>query len=267
MGVLQALVLGIVQGLTEFLPISSDGHLALTYRLFGQSPDLAFEIFLHAATLIAMIVFFRHDIVEIGSSLLPAGKGTSQRRVAFYIIAATGVSGVLALAGKKVVESANTSLVAIGVGFIVTALALVAAENVRRHVAKRSTADLGWTRVIGIAVAQALAALPGVSRSGMTIASGMMSGLTREKAARFSFLLGIPLIAAASLVDLKDVLGGTAPMPSLLPSAVGFVAAGIFGYLAIAGLLRFVRKRPLGVFAIYTFVLGLVTIAWGTFVK
>ena len=267
MGVLQALVLGVVQGLTEFLPISSDGHLALTYRLFGQSPDLAFEVFLHAATLIAMIVFFRHDIMEIGRSLLPEGKGTANRRIAFYIIGATAISGVLALLGKKIVEAANTSLIAIGVGFIITAVALIAAENVRRHVEKRRTAELGWPRVVGIAVAQALAALPGVSRSGMTISSGMMSGLTREKAARFSFLIGIPLIAAASLVDAKDVISGSAPMPGFLPSAVGFVAAGIFGYLAIAGLLKFVRKHPLGVFAIYTFVLGLVTIAWGMFVK
>lgn len=265
MGILQALVLGIVQGLTEFLPISSDGHLALTYRLFGQSPDLAFEVFLHAATLIAMVVYFRHDIVEIASSLLPAGKGSADRRLAYYIIGATAVSGVLALLGKKIVEAANTSLVVIGIGFIITALALIAGENIRRHVARRATADLGWGRVLGIAVAQALAALPGVSRSGMTIASGMMSGLTREKAARFSFLLGIPLIAAASLVDAKDVITGSAPLPALLPSAIGFVAAGVFGYLAIAGLLRFVRKRPLGIFAIYTFVLGLVTIAWGMF--
>lgn len=266
MGVFQALVLGIVQGLTEFLPISSDGHLALTYRLFGQTPDLAFEVFLHAATLIAMVVYFRHDIVEIGGSLMPAGKGTPERRVAYYIIGATAVSGALALLGKKLVEAANTSLVLVGVGFIVTALAIIAAENVRRHVARRSTADLGWGRVLGIAVAQAVAALPGVSRSGMTIASGMMSGLTREKAARFSFLLGIPLIAAASLVDAKDVVTGAAPLPAFLPSVVGFIAAGIFGYLAVAGLLRFVRKHPLGIFAIYTFVLGLVTIAWGLLV-
>jgi len=108
-----------------------------------------------------------------------------------------------------------------------------------------------------------MAALPGVSRSGLTISSGMLTGLTREKAARFSFLLGIPLIAAASIFEAKDVISGASPMPSLAVSAVGFVAAGVCGYLAIAGLLAFVRTRPLYAFAVYTAVVGLLTIAWG----
>lgn len=263
MGFLQALVLGVVQGFTEFLPISSDGHLALTYRLFGQSPDLAFEVFLHAATLIAMIVYFRRDIVTLASSLLPAGKGSAERRLVWLIVLATAVSGVLALTFKKVIEQANTSLLAIGIGFLVTSACLIAAELVSRRIACREPEDLGWGRTVFIAVAQALAALPGVSRSGLTIASGMGAGLTREKAARFSFLLGIPLIAAASLVDAKDVISGTAPMPSFAVSAVGFVAAGVCGYLAISGLLAFVRTRPLYAFAVYTAVVGLLTIAWG----
>lgn len=263
MGYVQALVLGGVQGLTEFLPISSDGHLALTYRLFGQPPDLAFEVFLHAATLIAMVVYFRRDIVTLASSLLPAGKGSADRRLVGILVLATAVSGVLALAAKPVVEQANTSLLAIGAGFLLTAAMLTVAEVASHRIATRDAADLGWGRTVFIAVAQALAALPGVSRSGLTISSGMLTGLTREKAARFSFLLGIPLITAASLVEAKDVVSGTAPMPEFAVSAVGFVAAGICGYFAIAGLLAFVRTRPLYAFAVYTAVMGLLTIAWG----
>jgi undecaprenyl-diphosphatase len=262
-GFLQALVLGVVQGLTEFLPISSDGHLALTYRMFGQSPDLAFEVFLHAATLIAMIVYFRRDIVTLASSLLPAGKGSADRRLVGILVLATAVSGVLAYAAKSVVEQANTSLLAIGAGFLLTAATLATAESASRRIVAREAADLGWGRTIVIAAAQALAALPGVSRSGLTISSGMLTGLTREKAARFSFLLGIPIITAASLYEAKDVISGAAPMPSLAVSAVGFVAAGVCGYLAIAGLLAFVRTRPLYAFAVYTAVVGLLTIAWG----
>jgi undecaprenyl-diphosphatase len=265
-GFIEAIVLGIVQGFTEFLPISSDGHLALTYRMFGQSPDLAFEVFLHAATLIAMIVYFRHDIAELASSLLPAGKGSAERRVVWLIVGATAVSGVIALLGKKIVEAANGSLVAIGAGFLLTAVALVVAERFARIVATLEPAGLGWKRTLFIAVGQSLAALPGASRSGLTIATGMLAGLTREKAARFSFLLGIPLIAAASLVDAKDVISGSAPMPSLAVSALGFVAAGICGYIAIGALLSFVRRRPLYVFAVYTAAVGLLTIAWGIFV-
>lgn len=267
MPILQALALGVVQGLTEFLPVSSDGHLAVTYRLFGGNPDLTFEIFLHLATLIAMVVYFRSDILALMRSLGPAGKGTPERRIVWLIALGTGVSGLLALAMKKVVVSANTSLIAIGAGFLVTATALAAAEVLSRRVGSREPAQLGPARTVGIAVAQALATLPGVSRSGMTIATGMLSGLTRESAARFSFLLGIPIIAVANLVEARDVVTGAAPMPGILPSAVGFVAAGIAGYLAIAGLLSVLKRRTLWVFSVYTAVVGVAVIVWGTIAR
>lgn len=267
MPILQALALGVVQGLTEFLPVSSDGHLAVTYRLFGGNPDLTFEIFLHLATLIAMVVYFRSDILALMRSLGPAGKGTPERRIVWLIALGTGVSGLLALAMKKVVVSANTSLIAIGAGFLVTATALAAAEVLWRRVGSREPAQLGPARTVGIAVAQALATLPGVSRSGMTIATGMLSGLTRESAARFSFLLGIPIIAVANLVEARDVVTGAAPMPGILPSAVGFLAAGIAGYLAIAGLLSVLKRRTLWMFSVYTAVVGVAVIVWGTIAR
>lgn len=267
MGYLQSLVLGIVQGLTEFLPISSDGHLALTYRLFNQSPDLAFEVFLHAATLLAMILYFRHDIVVLARSFLPAGKGSAERRIAYLIVLATAISGVLALAAKGLVEEANTSLIAIGAGFLVTSIALVAAEYATRRVQQRAPEELGWRRTVVVALGQALAALPGVSRSGLTISAGMVNGLSREAATRFSFLLGIPIIAAASLVDVKDVLSGAALMPPLPVAALGFVAAGVTGYLSIVGLLAFVRTRRLYAFAVYTAAVGIITIIWGAVLR
>jgi undecaprenyl-diphosphatase len=265
-GYLQSIVLGIVQGMTEFLPVSSDGHLTLTYKLFNQMPDLAFEVFLHGATLLAMFVYFRHDIVVLAKSFLPAGKGTAERRLSWLIVLATLISGVLALAIKPIVESANESMFAIGAGFFVTAGMLLAAEALSRHAARAAAVqpeDLGVRTTALIAVAQAAAALPGVSRSGLTISAGMLAGMTREGAARFSFLLGIPLIAAASLVDAKDVLSGAVSMPAFPVALVGFIAAGISGYLAIAGLLAYLRTRPLYVFAVYTCVMGIIAIAWG----
>jgi undecaprenyl-diphosphatase len=262
--ILQALVLGVVQGLTEFLPVSSDGHLAVTYRLFGGHPDLTFEVFLHLATLIAMVVYFRRDILELLRSLASAGKGTPQRRIVWLIVLATGVTGVLALAMKSLVESANTSLIAIGGGFLVTAAALAAAEFIAPRVVRLQQEDLGPLRTVAIAVAQALATLPGVSRSGMTIASGMLSGLDRESAARFAFLLGIPIIAVANIVEGKDVVTGVASLPGLVPSALGFMAAGVAGYMAIAGLLAMLRRRTLWVFSVYTAVMGVAVIVWGT---
>lgn len=267
MPLLQALVLGVVQGLTEFLPVSSDGHLAVTYRLFGGNVDLTFEIFLHLATLIAMVVYFRSDLLALARSLAPAGKGTAERRIVWLIVLGTGVSGVLALFMRSLVERANTSLVAIGCGFLVTAAALAAAELLSRRVAKREPAELGPKRTFGIGVAQALSTLPGVSRSGMTIASGMLSGLTRESSARFSFLLGIPIIAVANLIEVRGVVTGAAPMPGLLPSAIGFLAAGVVGYLAIAGLLAVLKRRTLWGFSVYTAVVGVAVIVWGTLAR
>jgi undecaprenyl-diphosphatase len=252
-GALQALVLGIVQGITEFLPVSSDGHLAITYRLFGQMPDLTFEVFLHFATLLAMVVYFRSDIL---------GKGSDERRLVWIIVLATAVSGVLALLMKGLVESANTSLIAIGIGFLVTSAALTGAELLAQRVSSREPADLGWWRTTLVAVAQACATLPGVSRSGSTIAGGMLAGLSREGAARFSFLLGIPIIAAANIYELKDVLSG-APFPGVAAALIGFIAASSAGYAAIAGLLAVVKRRTLYVFSVYTACVGLAVIVWG----
>jgi undecaprenyl-diphosphatase len=261
-GALQALVLGIVQGITEFLPVSSDGHLAITYRLFGQMPDLTFEVFLHFATLLAMVVYFRSDILVLLRSLLPAGKGSDERRLVWIIVLATAVSGVLALLMKGLVESANTSLIAIGIGFLVTSAALTGAELLAQRVSSREPADLGWWRTTLVAVAQACATLPGVSRSGSTIAGGMLAGLSREGAARFSFLLGIPIIAAANIYELKDVLSG-APFPGVAAALIGFIAASSAGYAAIAGLLAVVKRRTLYVFSVYTACVGLAVIVWG----
>lgn len=264
MGIVQALVLGVVQGLSEFLPISSDGHLALSYRLLGTGdPGLGFTVFLHLATLVAMVVYFRSDIVTLSRSLLPAGAGSPERRLVGIIVAATAVSGVLALLLKRVVEAANESLIAIGAGFLLTSAALGLAEVLARRVPARETSGIGWPRALVVAFAQALATLPGVSRSGATIAAGMACGLDRGSAARFSFLLGMPIIAAANLYEAKDILTGAAGMPSAMPLIAGFVAAGVTGYAAIWVLLRFVRTRPLYWFAGYTALVGTLTIAWG----
>jgi undecaprenyl-diphosphatase len=262
-GALKALVLGLVQGMTEFLPVSSDGHLAIAYRVFGMEENLTFVVFLHLATLLAMVTYFRSDIVVLLKSLLPAGKGSHERRLVWLIVLATGVSGIIAFAMEKAVVSATESLIAIGAGFLVTAAALAGAEMLAKRVQQRDTADLGWWRTVAVAVAQASATLPGVSRSGTTIAGGMLAGLSREAATRFAFLLGMPIIAVANVYKLKDVVSGQASMPGVAESLIGFIAAGAAGYAAIAMLLAVVRRRPLYVFSVYTAVVGLAVIVWG----
>jgi len=255
--VLQAAILGIVQGLTEFLPISSDGHLAVAYRLIGERPDLTFEVFLHAATLIAMVIYFRADIVRLASSLLPKNaERKDDRRLVGMIVIATGISGVLALALSPYIEALSDSMTWVGVGFLVTAALLTLGETLAKQELSGGMERLKLHHIGFIGVLQGLAVLPGVSRSGSTITAGMLSGLSREAAARFSFLLGIPIITLAAAKDGLDLLQGNVHLPGIIPSTVGFVAAGVSGYLAIALLLSIVKRHSLYWFAAYTAVLG-----------
>lgn len=270
MPVWQAFLLGVVQGLTEFLPVSSDGHLALAYQAIETRPNLAYEVFLHGATLLALLVYFRTDLLALLRSLGPKGAGTPERRVALLIVVATFVSGVVALAVSPYVEPASGSLLWTGIGFLVTAAALTLGEALARNKDPKlaegegdslaPAAALGLPKAVGVALAQGAAAMPGVSRSGLTISAGMLSGLDREQAARFSFLLGIPIIALAAAKEGLDVIGGAAHLPPALPSAVGFLAALVSGYLAVAWLLGLLKRRSLIGFAVYTAVMGAASI-------
>jgi undecaprenyl-diphosphatase len=265
--VLQAAILGVVQGLTEFLPISSDGHLAVTYRLMGMSPNLSFEVFLHAATLIAMLTYFWSDILRLLSSLLPANRErTMDRRIVLLIGLATVVSAVVVLALYRVIEPLSASMLAVALGFFGTTALLVAAELADRKVPKHKPPEgLSLAQLGVIGALQGLAALPGLSRSGSAISGGMFFRLSREDAARFGFLLGIPIITLASLESVVSVAAHGWQMPgSPLSLAVGFLAAGATGYLAIWGLLKFVKNHSLYWFAAYTGVLGTVMLLSAT---
>lgn len=261
MTILQAVILGIVQGLTEFLPISSDGHLAVTYKLLGLTPNLSFEVFVHGATLIAMFWYFRKDVMELLASLLPKNADRKQdRRIVVILALATAISAVIALALGPYLEKLSANMVAVAAGFFITTLILVLGEVFTDRVAKVESPDkLKPLAISMLAVLQGFAALPGVSRSGSTIAGSMMLGLRRDQAARFSFLLGIPIITLAALKDGVDVVQGSTHLPGSAPAlALGFLAAGLSGYFAIWGLLRFVKNHRLYWFAAYTGVLGMV---------
>lgn len=258
MNVLHAALLGIIQGATEFLPVSSSGHLAVTYYLLGEKPNLTFEIFLHAATLIAMIAYFRADIMRLLAALLPKNADRKDhRRMILYIIVGTAVSGVIAMLMSPYIESISASMRWVGLGFLGTAALLTASESVSQHVSTLEGPEkLGVLKTGFIGLLQGVAVLPGVSRSGSTMSAGMFSGLSREAAARFSFLLGIPLITLAAAKDGLDLLGGTISLPGVVPSVVGFIAAGVSGYIAIAWLLALVKNHSLYWFAAYTAALG-----------
>lgn len=261
--VLQALVLGVVQGLTEFLPVSSSGHLVLVPEIMGwDSPGLVFDVSLHVATLVALVAYFRRDLLLLLQALLTREPAlSSERRLASLIIAATVPTAAIGLALDDLFERLFEEPGAVGVFLCLTALFLAASEALSRRTLK-GAASLSLPRALAIGVAQGAAIAPGISRSGATIAAGMAVGLDREESARFSFLLSGPIILAATAKTALDALTGAAAVPDALFVATGFIAAAVTGYLAIAGLLAYLRNRSLYVFAAYTAVVGVAVVVW-----
>jgi undecaprenyl-diphosphatase len=255
MSLLQAIVLGVVQGLTEFLPVSSSGHLVLFQRLFGlREGVLTFDIALHLATLAAVLAVFREDVAAILKK--PFGKLTG------LIVVGTVPAVVVGLAFKDLFENLFESGESLGVEFLFTAAVLWWVESVRtRHkrLDRTTAADALW-----VGTAQAVAILPAVSRSGLTIAGALFRGLDREWAARFSFLLSVPAILGAAVLDLPDAAravrssGGLGVSPVGL--ALGMAAALVFGWIAIRWMLAVLRRGSLRGFAVYVAAVGVLVL-------
>jgi undecaprenyl-diphosphatase len=265
-GLIRALILGIVQGLTEFLPISSSGHLVLLpAALRWDSPTLVFDATVHLATLIAVIAVFWRDV---GTLIAAWWKGvwggkplkTIESRIAWWIIVGT-IPGVLAgVLLESTFESLFSEPRAVGGFLLATALLLVLADILGKR--QRGFLDITWWDGLLIGVGQAASISPGLSRSGTTISVGMYCGLSREAAARFSFILAIPIILGAGLVNLVELVRQgniSAEAPALV---IGFLAAAISGYAAIRFLLAYLRKRPLYPFAIYCVLVGILAITF-----
>lgn len=265
MSIGQAVVLGTVQGLTEFLPISSIAHLRIVPALLGwPDPGAAFSAVIQLGTLAAVLAYFARDIADLAAAAvggLARGRPLEDRRarLGWYIVLGTVPIGVCGLAFKKVIENEARSLYVISGTLILLGLLLWAAE--RRGGFRKSLEAVGFRESQIVGVAQALALIPGTSRSGITITAGLFLGLTRDSAARFSFLLGIPAILAAGLFELRHLLkaglgdGGTTAL--IVASAVSAVT----GYLSIAFLLRYLRTRTTHVFIWYRLALGLLLLA------
>jgi undecaprenyl-diphosphatase len=289
---LQAIVLGLLQGLTEFLPVSSSGHLqGVPYLLGWRSGSLTFDVFVHAGTLVAVLAFFRDDLVwlatrSVGIGATDAGEVARARSVVLLLAVGTVPAAAAGLLFEDVFTAAFDSPRAVAGFLYVTALLLTGAELLRR---RRAATDLGKgvreldgderhldlgrgedtltiRDVALIGGAQAVSIFPGISRSGATIAAGMTLGLSRAAAARFSFLLSVPIIIGATIFQLRDL--GT-PEPGTLPFgpveiAAGVIAAAASGYWAIRFLLRLVRTDDLFGFARYVAVFATLLLA-GTF--
>jgi undecaprenyl-diphosphatase len=271
MSIFQALILGLIQGLTEFLPVSSSGHLALAEKLFGLSGDnLRFEVFVHLGTLLAVVIFFRVKISKLIKSVF-RGRIYYQKgwhftddnlRLSLLLIMATIPAALIGYKFNHVIEQAFASPIAVSAFLLVTGAILFLTRFIKGHQGR-----INWWRALTIGLAQAVAILPGVSRSGSTISAGVYTGMDQQQAAEFSFLLSIPIILGAGAVKLKDMLGTGLPSSEILMITVGAIAAGVSGYFAIKLLLQAVKKGRLEYFAYYCWAVGLAGMAWFALVK
>lgn len=255
MSLIQALILGIIQGLSEFLPISSDGHLVLFPFMFGwNEPSLAFIVSTHIGTLAALLWVFRARILEILRAVVGSGGREPDRRLAWLIVIGTVPGAVIGAIFSSQVESAVERPVVAALLLGVTGWALLAAETKFEEHEGEPRTEEQITRVDAglIGLAQASAILPGISRSGTTIAMGLFRGINREDAARFSFLLAIPITIGAIIFEIPDMLDeGTSGNGGAM--AIGIIAAAITGVVAIKAMLALVRRRGLRPFGVYCF--------------
>ena len=262
MQVVQAVLLGVLQGISEFLPISSSGHLRVVQEFFGIADEfgLAFDTMLHVATLLAVVVYFRNDLAHMARAFISRDPELApDRRLALLVIVATVPTGVIGLTGGDFFETAD--MLYVGIAFLVTSASLTAADALSRK-SLHAAEGLGWGRAVLVGIAQGVAIMPGISRAGATMAMGLGVGLDREQAARFSFLLSGPIILLAGAKQGLDVLGGGATLPGPAASIAGFVAAAVTGYAAIAGLMAFIKRHTFAVFAVYTAVMGVSVLVW-----
>lgn len=251
---MEALSLGALQGVTEFLPVSSSGHLALLQMFLGfREAPLAYDVILHGATMMATLLFFRRDIRVLTGEWIsgffrPEGRSTPGWRIGWSVVAGTLVTALIGLPLKPLVVRALASPALVGAGLLVTAALLLIAETARSRNARVSLRN-----ALFVGLAQGIAVLPGISRSGATLAAGLRSGLEREEAFRFSFLLSLPAIAGAVLLELRHGLS----VGDLPPGWMwGALAAFLTGYAALRFLRRIVVRGQLRLFAVYCACIG-----------
>jgi undecaprenyl-diphosphatase len=256
---LKAVVLGLIQGLTEFLPISSSAHLRIFPELFGWGdPGAAFTAVIQIGTELAVLIYFRKDIWRIATAWVqslyrPELRGNVDSRMGWYIIIGSLPIVVLGVLLKEIIENDFRSLWIIGTTLIVLGIVLGIADRAGKS--DRSINRMSMGHAVSLGAAQACALIPGVSRSGATISMGRFLGYDREAATRFAFLLAIPAVVGAGIFELKEIPGGDnayGPFPTLVATVVSFLV----GYAAIAWLLRYVATRSYTPFVLYRVALG-----------
>ena len=285
MTILQSIFLGIVQGLTEFLPVSSSGHLAILQNLFHVETDggMLFDILLHLGTLLVVFIVYRRDIGQmilaffqmaadifrnIHTAFLNARHKTnlpyqpvaasSYRKFVVLVLVSTIPTGIIGVLGKDIVEKSGQTLLIPGICLLITAVVLMIADTVPGGDKLPRTVTMRDALIIGII--QGFATMPGLSRSGLTIAICLVLGLDRRFAVKYSFILSIPAILGAAVLELKDVFQEPAAASQVGICLAGVAAAAVFGYICIRTMLVVVRQKKLSYFSYYCIVIGIIAI-------
>jgi len=264
MSIFQAFFLGVVQGLTEFLPVSSSGHLVLFRQVFGvEAAPLLFDTMVHVGTLVAVFAVLWKDILEVLKKIW--------QPLTLYLIIGTIPAVVAALVFRDWLEAAFATGNYVGFAFLGTSALLVTAELLSKRAAvhnPRKPGEMNWLDALIVGLCQAVAVIPGISRSGATLSGALSRGLNRDLAARFSFMLSIPVILGAALFQAVELLRGGEPAAEAaaygsigpLAIAIGTITAAIVGFFAVRMMLKIVREKSLWGFAIYTGILGLLVL-------
>lgn len=271
MSVIKAIIMGLIQGLTEFLPISSSGHLAIFGNLLDlQTGGILFEVLLHVGTLVAVFIAFYQDIWELilaGFSLL-AGLGQAilgkikwaevlnedRKYFVVYILLSMLPTAMIGILLKKTIEAAYTSTLFPGIGLLLTGLILLYSHRIKKG--EKEVKDMTGLDSLFLGLAQGIATLPGISRSGLTIVAGRLRGLHPEWAVKFSFIMSIPAILGAALLEMKDGLGESLGGNMLGMYLLGALVAALSGFACIKWLLKLIQKGKLYYFAYYCFLMG-----------
>ena len=258
--VIRAIIMGTIQGLTEFAPVSSSGHLVAVPRLMGwPDPGLSFDVALHAGTLLAVLVYFRSDWLEVLKGFFSSFRARPSRwnhgqRLAWSLVLATVPAGLAGAALSGFFENPMRSLGSVGGCLLFTGAIMLVAEKLGSM--KRGMEELNILDAASVGLMQVLALAPGISRSGITISAGIFRGLKRESAARFSFLLSAPVIAGAGLKECLELLRGSGPSPGALSTLAGAGAAAVSGFFVIRFLLAYLKRKSLLPFALYCLAAG-----------
>ncbi len=272
----QAVILGLAQGLSEFLPISSSGHLALLQYFFGVNAEnvLPFAVLLHVGTLVSVFIVYWKDIIELVKELgavivdICSGRGlrvnaNPTRKLGFMIIIATIPTAVIGLLFNDLFAALYNSLIAIGVGLLVTGTILTIAERMGRN--NKTIKEMKFRYAFFVGLMQGVAICPGVSRSGSTLFGGLISGLNKEFAVKFAFLISIPSILGSVIVEAPDAFSAGMSLDFIGPVLAGVIVSAISGLFAIKAMIKLVSNRKLIGFSIYTWAVGIAVIVYGIF--